>query len=134
MKIIKFASYDIPLKNIEVVEIDGKRYYKNRIERGEYYKLIKTNQDNITYVETLDHYSKEYQNKTRGKLIMYLKNKKLHNTIGAALIKEKVVDNHKFLDEYYYIDGSIFLSKDIWLKQSVVQQRIREEKLKRIDV
>lgn len=109
--------FKILLKNIKSVVINNKEYfrneYKNTIELGKYYKLIKNNLNIITEIK-------------RERVFYKINNKFLHNINEPAY--STYIGTSNGIDRYfkkYYIEGKEY-SKEDWLLKS------REIKIKNI--
>jgi hypothetical protein len=124
-KIVKIGWYDIQLKSVQSIIIDGIFYDKKKIERGTYYKLIRSNIKNMSYLHSKDHMSRFSWGKTGGSIKMYLKNANIHNAYGPALIFGKSDTKD------YYIENTQY-SYDNWLQLPEVKAAKREMKLQRI--
>jgi len=128
-KIVKIGWFDIPLKEITNVVIDGKTYFvEDFLMKGTFYKLIKNNIDEITYFESNDydprsHRMRRDKGKFKEDIKMILENSQPHSFKQAAVI---IGD-----DKIYFING-FEVTHSNWLEHPEVQMAQRENKLKRI--
>jgi len=148
---INFYDYTISMQNIICITINGKKYYAENYKKTYlkndrtqvFYNLIINNIENITYCLSKgfkDHFHEEYHwyypyrsiyrivkekcfDNTANYLELHLKNKKLHNLIGPAMISKNYVK--------YSIDGNL-IQENIFDKHELVIKERRKVKLNRI--
>jgi len=148
---INFYDYKVSLQNIISIAINGKKYYAENYRKTYFkndrtqvfYNLIIKNIENITYclsTEFNGYFYEEYQlyypyksiykiakdkcfDNTANYLELHLKNKKLHNLIGPAMISKNYVK--------YAINGDL-IQKSLFDKHELVIKERRIIKLNRI--
>lgn len=116
-------------KKIHTITILGKTYYKNDYGKDStkiqnFYRLIVKNIDNITYIKFGNFEGDKFTEYTE----YYLKNKKLSNCAGPAV----VLYNEKKFNFVYYIDGKKFYTEEEWKSDPKRTIWLRKHKLERI--
>ena len=97
-KTINFGCYYIPLKYIRYVIIDGVFYSYKDTNKAIFFRMILTNKNKISYINSKDHYY--HYGYGYGSIKIYLKNSQLHNDLGPALYTQN--------NQYYYINNKSY--------------------------